>query len=92
MALSARWVAVFLLVLVLLAAADMGSIKVAEGRTCESRSRRFRGICVSRNNCALVCRTECFHTGHCRGFRRRCFCVKKMRCCLVGQHLLFFEE
>ncbi|CAM8946167.1 unnamed protein product [Rhodiola kirilowii] len=78
MACSARCITVFLLVLALLSSAEMGTIKVAEGgRTCESRSHRFRGLCVSRNNCALVCRTEGFHTGHCRGFRRRCFCVKK---------------
>ncbi|XP_048496591.1 defensin Ec-AMP-D2-like [Beta vulgaris subsp. vulgaris] len=50
--------------------------KVVEARICESPSYRFRGICVSRNNCANVCKTEGFPGGRCRGFRRRCFCYK----------------
>ncbi|KAG8382699.1 hypothetical protein BUALT_Bualt05G0104600 [Buddleja alternifolia] len=49
---------------------------VAEARTCETKSHRFRGLCVSKANCAAVCQTEGFHGGHCRGFRRRCFCTK----------------
>ncbi|KAL8520765.1 hypothetical protein ACS0TY_011352 [Phlomoides rotata] len=49
---------------------------VAEGRTCESKSHRFKGICVRKSNCAAVCQTEGFHAGHCRGFRRRCYCTK----------------
>ncbi|XP_073018160.1 defensin J1-2-like [Primulina eburnea] len=62
----------FLIVLMLLMAAE----KVAEARTCESKSHRFKGACVSRTNCASVCITEGFHGGRCRGFRRRCFCTK----------------
>ncbi|KAK6122279.1 hypothetical protein DH2020_043980 [Rehmannia glutinosa] len=49
---------------------------VAEARTCESKSHRFKGICVRKSNCAAVCQTEGFHSGHCRGFRRRCYCTK----------------
>ncbi|RAL48085.1 hypothetical protein DM860_017876 [Cuscuta australis] len=49
---------------------------IAEGRTCESKSQKFKGPCVSDHNCASVCHTERFHGGHCRGFRRRCFCTK----------------
>ncbi|KAL7110772.1 hypothetical protein ACP275_05G047300 [Erythranthe tilingii] len=45
-------------------------------RTCEAKSHRFKGICVRKANCAAVCQTEGFHGGHCRGFRRRCFCTK----------------
>ncbi|KAL5760658.1 hypothetical protein ACOSP7_019170 [Xanthoceras sorbifolium] len=63
---------VLLLVLVLLAPA-----MVAEARTCESQSHRFKGTCVSKSNCAHVCQTEGFPGGHCRGFRRRCFCTRK---------------
>ncbi|KAK6122419.1 hypothetical protein DH2020_043861 [Rehmannia glutinosa] len=47
-----------------------------EARTCESKSHRFKGICVRKSNCAAVCQTEGFHSGHCRGFRRRCYCTK----------------
>ncbi|KAK6146728.1 hypothetical protein DH2020_020597 [Rehmannia glutinosa] len=49
---------------------------VADARTCESKSHRFKGICVRKSNCAAVCQTEGFHSGHCRGFRRRCYCTK----------------
>ncbi|XP_065880489.1 defensin Ec-AMP-D2-like [Euphorbia lathyris] len=64
--------ALFLLFLFL--AAVMGP-NVAEARTCESQSHRFKGSCVSKSNCASVCQTEGFRGGHCRGFRRRCFCT-----------------
>ncbi|KAK6146729.1 hypothetical protein DH2020_020598 [Rehmannia glutinosa] len=50
---------------------------VAEGRTCQSQSHRFRGLCLRKSNCAAVCQTEGFHSGHCRGFRGRCFCTKR---------------
>jgi hypothetical protein len=49
---------------------------VAEARTCESQSHKFKGPCASDHNCASVCQTERFPGGHCRGFRRRCFCTK----------------
>ncbi|XP_028776719.1 defensin-like protein [Neltuma alba] len=61
--------------LLLLVATEMGPM-MAEARTCESQSHRFRGACVSKSNCANVCRTEGFPGGHCRGFRRRCFCTR----------------
>lgn len=47
-----------------------------EGRHCESKSHRFKGMCVSHQNCASVCHVEGFTGGHCRGFRRRCFCTR----------------
>ncbi|KAJ4710250.1 Defensin [Melia azedarach] len=64
---------VLLMLLLLFATGPM----TAEGRTCESQSHRFKGICVRKSNCAAICQTEGFHGGHCRGFRRRCFCSKK---------------
>ncbi|KAL6645271.1 hypothetical protein ACP70R_016879 [Stipagrostis hirtigluma subsp. patula] len=54
---------------------QVGPVTVAEARTCESQSHKFRGPCVRRANCANVCRTEGFQGGKCRGFRRRCFCT-----------------
>nr|URN71264.1 defensin-like protein [Phaseolus vulgaris] len=36
----------------------MGPRMVAEARTCESQSHRFKGPCVSDTNCASVCRTN----------------------------------
>ncbi|XP_048428854.1 defensin Ec-AMP-D2-like [Pyrus x bretschneideri] len=63
------------LFLLLVATGMMGPM-AAEGRTCESQSHRFKGSCASKSNCAAVCQTEGFRGGHCRGFRRRCFCTK----------------
>ncbi|KAM7463338.1 hypothetical protein LguiA_031459 [Lonicera macranthoides] len=76
MGLSMRLLSTICLVLMLLMATGMGPTMVAEGRTCESQSQKFKGSCVSRTNCANVCKTEGFPGGHCRGFRRRCFCTK----------------
>ncbi|XP_077247004.1 defensin Ec-AMP-D1-like [Tasmannia lanceolata] len=65
--------AIAMLVLLFLAT-EMGTM--VEARICESQSHRFKGLCVRHSNCANVCRTEGFPGGECRGFRRRCFCVK----------------
>ncbi|XP_010319372.2 defensin Ec-AMP-D2-like [Solanum lycopersicum] len=66
-----KLLATFFLVLMLVFAAEL-----TEARTCESQSHRYKGPCVRKNNCANVCKTEGFSGGHCRGFRRRCFCTK----------------
>lgn len=55
---------------------EMGTIRGAEGRMCESKSSRFKGPCSRDSNCASVCKAEGFPSGDCRGFRRRCFCTK----------------
>ncbi|KAH7866585.1 hypothetical protein Vadar_022290 [Vaccinium darrowii] len=74
---SVHWVsAIFLVVVLLMASTEMGGIGVAEGRTCESQSQRFKGPCSTDRNCGSVCETEGFQGGNCRGFRRRCFCTK----------------
>ncbi|KAG6601912.1 hypothetical protein SDJN03_07145, partial [Cucurbita argyrosperma subsp. sororia] len=67
--------AAILLLLLLLGGTGMAPMGT-EARTCESPSRHFKGLCFSKNNCGHVCKTEGFHGGHCRGFRRRCFCTK----------------
>ncbi|KAG9152339.1 hypothetical protein Leryth_021781 [Lithospermum erythrorhizon] len=68
---------VLLLLMVVFSTEMMGEmVQVAEGRTCESLSHRYRGLCFRKGNCAAICQTEGFHGGHCRGFRRRCFCTK----------------
>ncbi|CAK9141741.1 unnamed protein product [Ilex paraguariensis] len=72
---SIHFFAAVFLMLMLVMTTEMGPM-VVEGRTCESQSHRFKGICVRQSNCATVCQTEGFHGGHCRGFRRRCFCTK----------------
>ncbi|PIN15344.1 hypothetical protein CDL12_12019 [Handroanthus impetiginosus] len=64
-----------LLVLVLVMVTEIGPM-VGEARTCESQSHRFQGLCFSSTNCGSICRGEGFTGGHCRGFRRRCFCTK----------------
>ncbi|KAF6174649.1 hypothetical protein GIB67_006301 [Kingdonia uniflora] len=74
-----RQISTLLVVLLLLTATEMGPIRVVEARTCESASQRFNGPCVRASNCASVCNSEGFPSGRCRGFRRRCFCVKNCR-------------
>ncbi|KAJ0725247.1 putative knottin, scorpion toxin, defensin, plant, knottin, scorpion toxin-like superfamily [Helianthus annuus] len=56
---------------------EMGGPVVVEGRTCESPSHKFKGICLSDTNCSSVCQSEGFPSGKCIGFRRRCFCIRK---------------
>ncbi|XP_028080777.1 defensin Ec-AMP-D2-like [Camellia sinensis] len=76
---SVSFVSTILVVLMLLLVTEMGSGPngmVAEARTCESQSHKFKGPCVSSTNCGSVCKTEGFTGGNCRGFRRRCFCTK----------------
>ncbi|KAI9185873.1 hypothetical protein LWI28_011473 [Acer negundo] len=75
MKLSVRLFSTALLLLLVLLAPEMEM--VAEARTCESQSHKFKGTCISKSNCAHVCQTEGFPDGNCRGFRRRCFCSKK---------------
>nr|WGC54893.1 plant defensin protein PDF2.4 [Gerbera hybrid cultivar] len=67
---------VFLVVMCLLAT-EMGGGMVAEARTCESQSHKFKGPCLSDHNCGNTCKTEGFQGGDCRGLRRRCFCTKR---------------
>uniref|UniRef100_A0A0E0K2N4 Knottins-like domain-containing protein n=1 Tax=Oryza punctata TaxID=4537 RepID=A0A0E0K2N4_ORYPU len=78
MAPSRRMVASVFLLLAILVATEMGTTKVAEARHCLSQSHRFKGMCVSSNNCANVCRTESFPDGECKshGLERKCFCKK----------------
>ncbi|KAK4369915.1 hypothetical protein RND71_009390 [Anisodus tanguticus] len=73
---SMRLFATFFLVAMLLLATEMGPMKSVEARTCESKSHRFKGSCVSDTNCGSVCQTEGFTGGNCRGLRRRCFCTR----------------
>ncbi|XP_027343616.1 defensin-like protein 1 [Abrus precatorius] len=65
----------FLFLLLLVLAADV-AVKTGEARECESESHGFKGVCLSDNNCAHVCRTEGFSGGDCHGVRRRCYCTK----------------
>ncbi|CAG7862113.1 hypothetical protein HID58_033610 [Brassica napus] len=75
MKLSLRLISAVLLMIMIFVASGMGPVTV-EARTCESKSHKFRGPCVSRHNCANVCHNEGFHGGKCRGFRRRCYCTR----------------
>nr|AFW90621.1 protease inhibitor-related protein [Solanum tuberosum]AIT42151.1 defensin-like protein [Solanum tuberosum] len=76
MALSMRFFATFFLLAMLVMATEMGPMRIAEARNCESLSHRFKGPCTRDSNCASVCETERFSGGNCHGFRRRCFCTK----------------
>uniref|UniRef100_M1B7U5 Defensin n=2 Tax=Solanum tuberosum TaxID=4113 RepID=M1B7U5_SOLTU len=50
---------------------------VVEAKTCESPSRRFKGLCFNTWKCRFVCSTERFSSGHCNGLRHRCICTKQ---------------
>ncbi|KAL1221098.1 Defensin-like protein 1 [Cardamine amara subsp. amara] len=73
MKLSLRLISAILLSFMLLTSTVMGPVKV-EARVCETRSQKFKGPCVSENNCANVCQTEGFPDGDCNGILRRCYC------------------
>ncbi|CAA6662719.1 unnamed protein product [Spirodela intermedia] len=82
---SARVVPTILLLVMLLplfattgAAKDVGrTVEPSQIRDCSSLSTRFTGRCSSHTNCSIICRTEGFILGECRGFiRRRCYCIK----------------
>ncbi|CAN6727964.1 unnamed protein product [Malus baccata var. baccata] len=62
----------FVFLLLLVATGTM----VAEGRTCESQSNPFKGTCVSKSNCVVVCQIEGFPGGQCCGLCRRFFCTR----------------
>lgn len=66
----------FLIVVGSIAGEMGGPVMVAEARTCESQSHRFKGPCARKANCASVCNTEGFPDGYCHGVRRRCMCTK----------------
>nr|ASU87506.1 PDF1 [Agave sisalana] len=73
---SRRMLPAILLLCLLLVATEMGPTLMAEARTCESQSHKFKGPCLRASNCANVCQTEGFPGGDCRGLRRRCFCTR----------------
>ncbi|KAF7834091.1 defensin Ec-AMP-D2-like [Senna tora] len=69
----------FFLLLILIASRKSHTeemVMQGEARHCESKSHRFKGMCMSDHNCASVCLVEGFTGGKCRGFRHRCFCTK----------------
>ncbi|XP_019085372.1 PREDICTED: defensin-like protein 8 [Camelina sativa] len=48
-------------------------------KICKTRSYRFSGVCLKKNNCAIICRQfEKFESGHCEfvGAFLRCLCTK----------------
>ncbi|GJN36891.1 hypothetical protein PR202_gb25828 [Eleusine coracana subsp. coracana] len=64
-------VAIFLLLVV---ATDL-AVPV-QARSCVMDSEKFKGLCISSDNCGNVCRTEGFYNGACSAFKRSCRCVK----------------
>ncbi|KAG8502202.1 hypothetical protein CXB51_002170 [Gossypium anomalum] len=45
-------------------------------KICESPSNVFKGLCLRDDNCDIVCKTEGFPNGDCKGFLRKCVCTK----------------
>lgn len=52
------------------------SNNMAEAKVCESRSKTFTGICISKDPCKSACLTEGAFDGSCHadGFGSACFC------------------
>ncbi|TYH86292.1 hypothetical protein ES332_D01G032100v1 [Gossypium tomentosum] len=67
--------AVVLLMLVLLET-EMGPVAADGDKICESPSNAFKGLCLRDDNCDIVCKTEGFPNGDCKGFLRKCVCTK----------------
>ncbi|TVU32771.1 hypothetical protein EJB05_24527, partial [Eragrostis curvula] len=52
----------------------------AEAMLCSGRSRTFKGWCTHNMNCAAVCMTEDYDSGHCEGIViRKCMCTKNCK-------------
>ncbi|KAJ3682315.1 hypothetical protein LUZ60_014888 [Juncus effusus] len=71
---SYRMVSAFLFCFLLLAATEMGPVKMVLARHCYSQSHRFKGTCFSSSNCGNVCRNEGFPDGSCHTehMQRKC--------------------
>ncbi|MBA0641145.1 hypothetical protein Goklo_025727 [Gossypium klotzschianum] len=54
----------------------MGPVVVDGDKICESPSNAFKGLCLRDDNCDIVCKTEGFPNGDCKGFLRKCVCTK----------------
>ncbi|XP_024180047.1 defensin Ec-AMP-D1-like [Rosa chinensis] len=74
---SMRLFSAALILAILVVATEIGQIAVEAGRTCQSPSHKFSGMCFFSGNCAKICKQEGFLGGDCGGFRRRCFCNKE---------------
>ncbi|TQD92839.1 hypothetical protein C1H46_021548 [Malus baccata] len=83
---SMRLVSAAFVLVLLLAATEMGPIgveartessKAIEGKICEFPSTLFKGLCFSSNNCKHTCRKEQFTRGKCSLLTRTCMCTKK---------------
>ncbi|PWA55754.1 Defensin SD2 [Artemisia annua] len=55
---SMKMFATLLLVVMCLLANEMGGPMVVEGRTCLTKSHKFKGPCLGDTNCKNVCRKE----------------------------------
>ncbi|CAD6260261.1 unnamed protein product [Miscanthus lutarioriparius] len=77
---SSSMVASVVVFLLLLAASEMGTTRVAEARHmhCFSQSHKFVGACLSESNYENVCKTEGFPSGECKwhGIVSKCHCKR----------------
>ncbi|KAG2302056.1 hypothetical protein Bca52824_030707 [Brassica carinata] len=64
MKLSMLLISAVLLMFMIFVASGMDPVTV-EARTCESKSHKFRGLCVSTHNCANVCHTKVKRSKEC---------------------------
>ncbi|XP_042488298.1 defensin Tk-AMP-D1.1-like [Macadamia integrifolia] len=71
MASRSLWSLLFVM-LVLFASEEM--MVQVNGTYCGGRSKTFKGLCLSNENCANVCRTEGFTGGLCTKIFRHCHC------------------
>ncbi|CAL5204430.1 unnamed protein product [Lathyrus oleraceus] len=63
---------------ILLTLLTSGMVVQTEGRRDrrESRSHRYKEVCLSDHSCESDCRSQGFSCGECRRFRRGCYCRK----------------
>lgn len=48
-----------------------------EAAECKSKSKVFKGLCVNRASCSVICVAQGFLYGECKNFK--CICAKKCR-------------
>nr|GMD80125.1 defensin-like protein P322 [Ipomoea batatas] len=61
--------------------AELGTNTIMAEEPCERPSRKYKGACLTTADCAVVCQTEGFADGKCKGKRIKSKCTCIMRPC-----------
>ncbi|TYJ48002.1 hypothetical protein E1A91_A01G031200v1 [Gossypium mustelinum] len=54
----------------------MRPVVADDDKICKYPSNAFKGLYLRDDNCGIVCKTEGFPNGDCKGFLRKCVCTK----------------